>query len=180
MSAFVVSLLRLGFLALLWVFIFAVLVTIKNDLFGTRVSSRSGLTRSGLSRSSSRAGDPRVSSAQAVSARSGRHNSPLPVPSSAPARTHLVVSGGSLTGSTIPLGTSSVTVGRSPDSALVLDDGYTSARHARFFIQGGEWFVEDLNSTNGTWVGSERIYEPTRLTYGTPVTIGKTTLELRR
>lgn len=91
-----------------------------------------------------------------------------------------MVSGGSLTGTTIPLSNGSVTVGRSPDSALVLDDGYTSARHARFFNNAGDWFVEDLNSTNGTWVGNERIYQPTRLAFGEPITIGQTTLELRR
>ncbi|AHU89867.1 FHA domain-containing protein [Trueperella pyogenes] len=161
MSALVITLFRLGFLVLLWLFIFFILLTIKNDVYGTRVTQRG--------------------SARPVAKQSKRSLTPTRKPQLASAsRPYIVVSGGSLTGSTIPLGTDSVTVGRSPDSALVLDDGYTSARHARFFNQGGQWFVEDLDSTNGTWVGTERIYEPTRLGFGVPVTIGKTTLELRQ
>ena len=163
MSAVVIALLRFGFLALLWIFVFFVLLTIKNDVFGTRVSTR-GAT-------------PTTSKRSGPSRRSGRSSA-----RATPQRTaeHLVVSGGSLTGTTIPLSGASVTVGRSPDSALVLDDDYTSARHARFFNNAGDWFVEDLNSTNGTWVGRERIYQPTRLASGVPITIGESTLELRR
>ncbi len=162
MSEFVIALLRLGFLALLWIFVFFVLLTIKNDVFGTRVSTRGrSQPTTTRSRTSRRANAP-ATSAQRTSA------------------LHLVVSGGSLTGTTIPLTGASLTVGRSPDSALVLDDGYTSARHARFFNNAGDWFIEDLNSTNGTWVGNERIYQPTRLSLRVPITIGQTTLELRR
>ena len=160
MSAFVIALLRFGFLALLWIFVFFVLLTIKNDVFGTRVSSR---------------GRRPATTRQRPARRPDRSATP-----SRTAAAHLVVSGGSLTGTTIPLSNGSVTVGRSPDSALVLDDGYTSARHARFFNNAGDWFVEDLNSTNGTWVGNERIYQPTRLAFGKPITIGPNTLELRR
>ncbi|MDP9806325.1 pSer/pThr/pTyr-binding forkhead associated (FHA) protein [Trueperella bonasi] len=158
MSAIVITLLRFGFLALLWIFVFFVLLTIKNDVFGTRITGRTG-----------RASPPRVRSQPKAQASQAR-----------PVTSHLVVSAGSLSGTTIPLSGTPITVGRSPDSALVLDDGYTSARHARFFNSGGDWFVEDLNSTNGTWVGNERIYQPTRLSHGTPITIGQTTLELRR
>ncbi|MDP9831397.1 MULTISPECIES: FHA domain-containing protein FhaB/FipA [Trueperella] len=163
MSALVVTLFRYGFLILLWLFVFAVVLTVKKDVYGTRVTSRT-------------TGRPQAKVAARTTARPRRASTPTP---RAAAQPHLVVSGGSLAGSTIPL-SGSITVGRSPDSALVLDDGYTSARHARFYTDGHDWYVEDLNSTNGTWVGGTRIYEPTRLSFGTPVTIGKTTLEIRQ
>ncbi|VEI13367.1 FHA domain-containing protein FhaB/FipA [Trueperella bialowiezensis] len=163
MSAVVVALLRLSFLALLWIFVLFVLLTIKNDVFGTSVNSR-GFTGQGRPRLRERT-TPNKPRAQAPSRASDAS---------------LVVSSGSLAGTTLPLSGATVTIGRSPDSALVLDDGYTSARHARIFNSGGDWYVEDLNSTNGTWVGKEKIYQPTRLSYGAPITIGQTTLELRR
>lgn len=167
MSALVVTLLRFGFLALLWLLVFFVLVTIRNDVFGTRVRDRVG------SRPARKAATPRSP------AKPRLH--PAPSARSAPAPpTHLVVSKGPLTGTALPLGTHTITVGRSPDSALVLDDGYASSRHAQFYSQDGEWFVEDLNSTNGTFVGNERIHHPVMLRVGIPVVIGKTTMELSR
>ena len=148
MSAAVIGLLRLGFLVLLWIFVAAVLITIKNDVFENRRTEK----------------------------RRAKAN-PRPV-ESRPAK--LVVSSGALAGTTLPLGKTAITVGRSPDSTRVLDDGYTSARHARFYQQGGVWFVEDLNSTNGTWVNNERIHTATRLSPNTTITIGKSSLELRQ
>jgi pSer/pThr/pTyr-binding forkhead associated (FHA) protein len=73
-----------------------------------------------------------------------------------------------------------VLIGRAPESTLVLDDDFASARHARIFPQDGGWFVEDLGSTNGTFAGSARVTEPTRLEAGVPVRVGRTVLELRR
>lgn len=157
MSALVITILRFGFLALLWIFVLFVVVTIRNDVFGTRINDRAG-----------RARPVKQESRKRVAA------APAPGP------TRLVVTEGPLSGTTLPLGVGSLTVGRSPDSALVLDDGYASSRHARFYNDGGTWFIEDLNSTNGTWVGTQRIYQPIQLDPGMPVTIGKTTMEIRR
>ena len=61
-----------------------------------------------------------------------------------------------------------------------LDDDYVSTRHARIAASADQWFVEDLGSTNGTYIGSARITQPTTLTLGTQVRIGKTILELRK
>lgn len=163
MSALVVTILRFGFLALLWILVLAILLTIRNDVYGTRVRDRAG-SRPQRSRSAAKhkpASPPHASSA------------------SAPA-THLIVSKGPLTGTALPLGSQIITVGRSPDCALVLDDGYASSRHAQFYSQDGTWFVEDLNSTNGTFVDNVRIDQPTMLRVGVPVVIGKTTMELSR
>ena len=51
-----------------------------------------------------------------------------------------------------PLGSAPITIGRAPDSTLVIDDEYASARHARLFQHEGQWVAEDLGSTNGTWI----------------------------
>ncbi|MFP7697357.1 FHA domain-containing protein [Trueperella sp. LYQ143] len=163
MSPLTLTLLRFGFLALLWIFVLLIVITIKNDVFGTAIRDRA---------------------ARRPARSSQRHNTPAaqpprPAPNAQP-HWQLVVSAGDLTGTTIPLGNSALTVGRSPDSALVLDDGFASARHARFYTDGADWYIEDLNSTNGTWVNNTRIYQPTRLAPGVPIIIGKTTMELRR
>ena len=73
-----------------------------------------------------------------------------------------------------------VQIGRAEACQVRLDDTYASSFHARLFLRDGEWFVEDLGSTNGTYIGSARITQPTTLTLGTQVRIGKTLLELRK
>jgi len=73
-----------------------------------------------------------------------------------------------------------VLIGRGADCQLILDDDYVSTRHARIASSGDQWFVEDLGSTNGTYIGSHRLTQPTTLQLGSKVRIGKTTLELRK
>ena len=94
--------------------------------------------------------------------------------------TRLVVTDGPLRGTIIPLGASAVLLGRAPSCTLVLDDDYSSSRHARIYPQGGQWFVEDLGSTNGTFVADQRVEAPTPLQTGTPVRVGQSVLELQR
>ena len=55
-----------------------------------------------------------------------------------------------------------------------------SSRHARIFPQDGQWIVEDLGSTNGTYLDRQKVTRPTPVPAGVPVRIGKTVLELRR
>ena len=73
-----------------------------------------------------------------------------------------------------------MTIGRANDSTLVLTDDYASTRHARLFPRDGEWFVEDLGSTNGTFLDRAKVTQPTPVGQRTPIRIGKTVLELRR
>lgn len=155
MSELIVTLLRLGYLVLLWVFVLAAIGVLRHDVFGTRVTSRDRPAPAGQRRGGGR---PRRSD---------------------PA-TRLVVTAGPLAGTTLPLGGSPVLVGRSPGCTLVLDDDYSSNRHARFFPQDGAWWLEDLGSTNGTFLGDERVTDPVRTRPGTPVRIGETVIELRR
>lgn len=160
MSALLITLLRFGFLALLWIFVFVVVVTVRRDLFGTSIRSR-GKNKNPAKKSSKKA---KTNTQHRLSTSS----EPM-----------LVVLEGPLIGTRLSLTSGSITVGRSPDSSLVVDDGYASSRHARFYRDANRIIVEDLNSTNGTWIGGVQITQPTVLPAGVPVTIGKTTMEVQ-
>ncbi|WP_152188999.1 FHA domain-containing protein FhaB/FipA [Georgenia satyanarayanai] len=158
MTELAVTLLRLSYLVLLWVFVLGALAVLRRDIFGTRITRRSR-------------GDAQ---------RGRRPTPPAPKRPTRSTPTRLVVTQGPLTGTTMPLGPSAVVVGRAPSSTLVLDDDYSSGRHARFYPQDGAWWVEDLGSTNGTFVGDQRLTQPVQLTAGTPVRVGQTIIELQR
>ncbi len=92
----------------------------------------------------------------------------------------LVVTEGALSGTTVRLGDQPVTLGRAQDSTIVLDDDYASSRHARFVPRDGQWLVEDLGSTNGTYLDRTKVTSATPVPIGVPIRIGKTVLELRK
>jgi pSer/pThr/pTyr-binding forkhead associated (FHA) protein len=164
MSELTITLLRLGYLALLWVLVLSAISVLRRDLYGTRISDR---------RRAGRAAGQAAAAAAGTAGGSRRQRG-----STAPTR--LVVTEGPLTGTILPLGPSSVLLGRAPSCTLVLDDDYSSSRHARLYPQGEQWFAEDLGSTNGTFVGDQRITGPTPVPTGTPVRVGRTVLELQR
>ncbi|ROR72909.1 FHA domain-containing protein FhaB/FipA [Bogoriella caseilytica] len=159
MSELVVTLLRVGFLILLWLFVLAALNVLRRDLFGTKVTARGP-------------GRDRSRPAQLPDRAPGR--------SSRSAPTRLVVTQGPLAGTSMPLGAATILVGRSPGCTLVLDDDYSSNRHARFFPQQDGWWIEDLGSTNGTMVDDQRITTAVQVPPGAQVRIGQTLIELRR
>jgi pSer/pThr/pTyr-binding forkhead associated (FHA) protein len=74
----------------------------------------------------------------------------------------------------------SVTVGRAPECELRVDDTYASSQHARIFGKNGSWYVEDLGSTNGTFVNEQKLAAPAMLQPGDRIRVGATVLELRR
>jgi hypothetical protein len=74
----------------------------------------------------------------------------------------------------------STTIGRAPECELRIDDTYASQQHARIFARSGGWYVEDLGSTNGTYVNEQRLVAPALLQPGDRVRVGTTILELRR
>lgn len=93
----------------------------------------------------------------------------------------MVVSEGTLTGTTVALQGQTITLGRAHDSTIVLDDDYASSRHARIYPdRDGQWIVEDLGSTNGTYLDRTRLTTPTPVPLGAPIRIGKTVIELRK
>jgi hypothetical protein len=74
-----------------------------------------------------------------------------------------------------------LTIGRSPGCGIATpDDIYTSTLHARLFKRSEQLFIEDLGSTNGTYVNSERITQALRLGKGDVVQIGSTVFEVAR
>ena len=152
MPELVLQLTRAGFLALLWLFVLVALRVVRSDLYAA----------SGL-----RALVPGGGRAPGRTGRGGR------------APRQLIVTHGPLAGTRIALDARPILVGRADDSTLVLDDDFASTRHARIAQQGDEWYVEDLGSTNGTYLDQAKVAGPTRVPPGVPVRIGKTVIELR-
>ncbi|MBL1066091.1 FHA domain-containing protein [Streptomyces sp. 7-21] len=167
MSELTLTVMRLGFLAVLWLFVIVAVQVIRSDLFGTRVTQRAAVRRPEPQR---RQPPPQQA---ARDRRGGRQRRGAP--------TKLVITGGSLAGTTVALAGQTITLGRAHDSTIVLDDDYASGRHARIYPdRDGQWIVEDLGSTNGTYLGRNRLTTPTPIPLGTPIRIGKTVIELRK
>ncbi|TFV57563.1 FHA domain-containing protein [Geodermatophilus sp. DF01-2] len=146
----VLQIFRFGFLLLLWLFIFAAFRVVRADLFGGRAG--------------------RVASVPPRAA-AGKRKARGPKT--------LVVTAGPLTGTKITLGEQPILVGRADDSTLVLTDDFASSRHARLTNRSGNWYVEDLGSTNGTYLDQQRVQGPLLVSPGQPIRIGQTALELR-
>ena len=146
--------LRIGFVTLLWVFVLAVVLTLRTDLFGPRPAKQ----------------------------RAPQRPAPAPKPARAQRKTNLrlVITEGALAGTTVPLGDQTVTIGRADSSTLVLTDDFVSNHHARLMRRDGTWYLEDLGSTNGTYLDRQKVSDPTPLPVNVPVRIGKTVLELRQ
>jgi pSer/pThr/pTyr-binding forkhead associated (FHA) protein len=71
-----------------------------------------------------------------------------------------------------------LTVGRAAGCQVTLDDNYVSQLHARVFQRDGMLFVEDLGSTNGTYVNSHKVSSPVAFKRGDRLKIGSTVMEL--
>ncbi|RAJ66567.1 FHA domain-containing protein [Streptomyces sp. Amel2xB2] len=167
MSELTLTVMRLGFLAVLWLFVIVAVQVIRSDLFGTRVTQRAARRAEGQ-RPQQRQSPPRQ---QGGRRGGGGRNAP----------SKLVVTEGSLTGTTVALQGQTITLGRAHDSTIVLDDDYASSRHARIYPdRDGQWIVEDLGSTNGTYLDRTRLTTPTPIQPGAPIRIGKTVIELRK
>jgi len=97
---------------------------------------------------------------------------PFPNDTLDPGQALLLVKRGPNAGSTFLLEDDETTVGRETDSAVFLDDVTVSRKHAMVERHGGEWFVVDRGSLNGTYVNGEQV-DRTKLTTGDEVQIGK-------
>ncbi|MFC8914280.1 FHA domain-containing protein [Streptomyces sp. WAC05374] len=169
MSELTLTVMRLGFLAVLWLFVIVAVQVIRSDLFGTRVTQRGSRRESARPQQAARQQAAPPQQRQ----QSGRQRRGAP--------TKLVVSEGTLTGTTVALQGQTITLGRAHDSTIVLDDDYASSRHARIYPdRDGQWIVEDLGSTNGTYLDRTRLTTPTPIPLGAPIRIGKTVIELRK
>jgi len=167
MGELTLTVMRLGLLVLLWVFVFAVVGVLRGDLYGTRVRRRAA----GAGKAAARGAAPAPPREAKPDRKARSRKGP----------TKLVVTAGPLAGTTLPLRPAGTLIGRSPECALVLDDDYASGRHARIFQDDdGTWRVEDLRSTNGTYLGATRLTEPREVAVGSVLRIGQTVVELQR
>ena len=161
MSELALTLVRLGFLTLLWTFVLVTVLALRRDLKAPA--------------------DARPASRERRAARAPRPPKPPKVAKQQKVKgSKLVVIEGPLNGTIVPLGDVQITIGRAPDSTLVIDDDYASSRHARIYPSEGAWVVEDLGSTNGTWIDRTRITTPTVLPVGAPLRVGRTTLQIQK
>jgi hypothetical protein len=158
MSELLLFAIKIAVICLLWAFVISAVVVVRGDVFGRRA-------------------------ARAKTA-AGRGGSPAPRrPSRSERRSQarkLVVTQGSLAGTSMTLGSDAITIGRADDSTLVLTDDYISSRHARLVPGQNAWLVEDLGSTNGTYLDRQKVSRPTPVPLGAQIRVGKTVLELRR
>ena len=171
LSELTLTVMRLGLLVLMWFFVFAVVGVLRGDLYGTRVKRRAG---GRAAKAAARgASPPPPSTARPEKKSRGVRGRKGP--------TKLTVTAGPLSGTTLPLRPAGTLIGRSPECALVLDDDYASGRHARIFQDDdGTWRVEDLRSTNGTFLGATRLTEPREVAVGSVLRVGQTVVELQR
>ncbi|HEU4811484.1 MAG TPA: FHA domain-containing protein [Nocardioides sp.] len=158
MSELTLFLIRIAYLAILWIFVLSAISVIRSDMFGARVPE----------------------AARGAASRGNRQKTAKPPAKRRGSPTHVLVTEGANSGERADLDRAPILIGRGTDAAIRLDDDYVSTRHARIAASGDQWFVEDLGSTNGTYIGSVRITQPTTITLGTQVRIGKTILELRK
>lgn len=151
MSDLIIATIKVVFLVLLWMFILFVANIVRTDLYGRRVP---------------------VSTLSAIPADRGRGKGRSKTP------TRFAVTAGPQQGVSVPVA-ATINLGRAAESTLILDDDYASARHAQLVQQNAEtWLLTDLQSTNGTYVNSKPVTEPTPVTVGDVIRIGKTLMRL--
>ncbi|MDR2279554.1 MAG: FHA domain-containing protein [Gordonia sp. (in: high G+C Gram-positive bacteria)] len=153
MQGILLQVTRFGFLVLLWLFVYAIIRAMRNDLS----AASSGRLPLGGGRADRKS-------------RTGRSRGTAK---------YLVVTAGALANTRITLGSQPVLIGRADDSTLVLTDDYASERHARISPRGDDWYVEDLGSTNGTYLDRSKVTTAVRAPINTPIRVGKTVIELR-
>lgn len=163
MSELALFIVRTGFLIALWIFVFSIISVIRSDLFGQKVISKVSAATS-----------PAVFSAPPKAGSGFDGQNKLPTVAS-----KLVVTGGEKSGTEVPLSGRQLTIGRAGDSDLIVDDEYASTHHAKLVFINGDWLIQDLDSTNGTFLAGSKVATPQVVALNTPIRVGETIFELR-
>lgn len=189
--------LRFGFLLLLWLFVFGIVYALRTDLFGQRVrklpdaqqaaspfvaapGSPASSSGAGAAAGAAAAGRPAMQPPPVSNLPSGANTANGRPKATTQSANRLVITSGPRQGTELELGRDPITIGRSSESGLVIRDDYTSTHHARLLLWNDEWMIQDLDSTNGTFLDGRRVTVPTQIPLDTPIKIGTTTFELRR
>lgn len=147
--------LRIGLLVVLWLFILFALNSMRKDVKIAASSPNRGAGSGG----------------SASSVPPAAHHGGMPQ--------QMMIVDGPMTGSRMDLGDlTEITIGRAPDCDFLVSDDFASGRHARLIKRDSVWFVEDLDSRNGTFVHGEKIEGPVRVSSGSDIKIGRTTVRL--
>lgn len=183
---------RLVFLAMMWIFIFSVIYALRSDLFGSRSKDYAQAIEQSRQQTFAAAQQTAPAPVPVGGAPVAQQSAPAPAPAAAPVQSQapsqnqntsslnrLVITSGPKRGHELELRGEPISIGRARDADLVIQDDYTSTRHARLLNWDGQWMIQDLDSTNGTYVNGERVSQPTRIGPGTSVRIGTTTFELK-
>lgn len=179
-SELTLLLLRIGFLVLLWLFVFGVVYSLRADVFGVKVRKLPAEVAAGNA--------PAPAAKPAAAANPSAMTAPVARAQAAPRSgaattgtvSKLVITSGPKAGLELPLGKEPMTIGRSSESGLVIRDDYTSSHHARLLLRGDTWIIQDLESTNGTFLGGARVTgAPVPISIGDAIKVGATTFELR-
>lgn len=165
MSELTLLALRFGFLLVLWAFIFVIVYSLRSDLFGQRVRRLPVETAPSTDFPTQPAPTPKPAGKAKIATLDNAKR--------------LVITSGAKEGLDIELKGEPITIGRSAESGLVIRDDYTSTHHARLYLWGDKWAIQDLDSTNGTFLDDARVTVPTPVPLNTPLRIGTTSFELR-
>ena len=156
MSPFVLSVLKYALLVLLYFFIYRAVRSVAVDVSGRRAGGRTTEMKSPAPPPVAKASKGGKAPA-AVVVHEPEGDKPRTVRLSEP-----------------------VDIGRADGCAIRLQDTYVSQVHARLAGKDGAWYVEDLGSTNGTYLNDRKVVAPVEVHAGDVVRVGKTVLELRR
>ena len=161
MSELALFLIRIGFVAVLWIFILSLLSVIRADLYGRRVISKIAKQN---------APQLRAGSAASLGIEDVEGFDP----------SEIAVLTGRTAGNNILLeGKKEILIGRAPSSDMVIGDEFASSMHAKLVHVGSDWVLQDLNSTNGTHLDGKKLTTPETIRPGMTIRIGTTTFELR-
>lgn len=153
---------RFGFLFILWWLVFRIVIAMRKD---TNISN-SIITKSRISQVT-------TTGPHNVTVKS-RHMRATEKPSFC-----ITIITGGRAGDKLVVDSDLVLIGRASDCDLIIDDEYSSNYHARLSRNGDQWFLEDLGSTNGTFIENSRVHSSTTVQTRDPIRIGKTIFTLQ-